>query len=313
MPGSRAFNVVERTFMRTRLAIRRAVAIGIALTLVVCVPAAAQSTRTGAQSFLWKIQNGAGVLYLAGSVHALSADIYPLNAAFQRAFDASGALVEEIDLGGGGQITSSLMLLGKGVFQDGRTFDQVVSKETAALVTARLKDTVPPEVLKPMKPWMVDLMLAATELQKEGLDPNLGLDKYFFDKAQAAGKPVIGLETAESQIDRLDQMPPALQEQMLRSTLEDLDTQRNSLKSIVDAWRRGDARTLETTLLAGFTDYPAAYTSLIVERNRNWMPQLESCLSRSSPCFVVVGAAHLIGPDGLLTMLQRKGYRVEQQ
>ena len=292
---------------------RRIVASVIAAALLIGGSAAAQ-TPARTKSFLWKVQGPNGVVYLAGSVHALSSEMYPLPPAFQRAFDASGSLVEEIDLGDATQLTSSMMLLGKGVYQDGRTFDQVVSKDTVALVSDRLKDTVPMEMLKPMKPWMVDLMLEMVDLQKAGLDPNLGLDKYFYDKAKAAGKPVVGLETAESQIDRLDQMPVDVQEQMLRSTLKELDTERSSLTTIVAEWKRGDAASLEKSLLAGFKDFRAAYTSLIVERNRNWMPQIEACLARTAaPCFVVVGAAHLVGPDGLITLLQRKGYRVEQQ
>jgi uncharacterized protein YbaP (TraB family) len=160
---------------------------------------------------------------------------------------------------------------------------------------------------------MVMLTIAALEAQKAGLDPKLGLDKHFYDRAKAAGKSVIGLETTESQIDRLDKMTPELQEQLLRSSLSEAETARNSLKTIVSAWRRGDSSTLEKTLLTDFTQYPAVYQSLIVERNHNWMPQIDACLARSTPCFVVVGAAHLVGPDGLLTLLQRKGYRVEQQ
>ena len=70
---------------------------------------------------------------------------------------------------------------------------------------------------------------------------------------------------------------------------------------------------IEKMLLSSFTSNPAAYASLITERNRNWMPQLDACLKRSSPCFVIVGAAHLVGPEGLLAMLQSRGYRVEQQ
>jgi uncharacterized protein YbaP (TraB family) len=296
-----------------RFAPSRVAAALVALVVAASAPVVAQNGRNGGRSFLWKVQNARGVVYLAGSVHALSPDIYPLNPAFQRAFDASGTLMEEIDLGDAGQLTSSLMLLGKGVYQDGRTFDQVVSKETATLVADRLKDTIPFEMLKPMKVWMVDLMLEAVSAQKDGLDPNLGLDKYFFDKATAAGKPVVGLETAESQVDRLDRMPAAQQEQMLRSTLKDLDTQQNSVREIVTEWQRGDATALEKTLLAGFRDYPAAYTSLVVERNRNWMPQIEACFSKPSRGFVVVGAAHLVGPDGLVAMFQKKGYRVDQQ
>ena len=78
----------------------------------------------------------------------------------------------------------------------------------------------------------------ALEAQKAGLDAALGLDKYFFDKARAAGKPVVALETAESQIDRFDKMPESLQEQMLRSTLTELDAQREQLAAMIGAWRR---------------------------------------------------------------------------
>ena len=289
------------------------------LCLVAAVPAgpaAAQADASG-KSFLWKVQSSAGVLYLAGSVHALDKSVYPLSPAFQRAFDASGALVEEIDLAEGSALGAAPMLLGKGMFQDGQTFDRVVSSETLALVTERLKDMpMGLDLIKTMKPWMVDMILTAMEVQEAGLDVNLGLDKHFFDKAVTAGKETIALETAESQVDRMDRMPIAVQEQMLRATLRGLgrgaDSGRGALNLIVAAWKRGDVTSMERMLLSEFAGFPAAYQSLVVERNRDWMPQLDACLARRSPCLVVVGAAHLVGPDGLLALLQRKGYRIEQ-
>lgn len=283
----------------------------IAATLALCTGAAAQTPA--AKSFLWKVHAGTKVLYLAGSVHALGPDAYPLSAALENAFLTSGTLVEEIDLGQAELLAAAPMLLTKGMYTDGRSFEGVVSKDTAALVAGRLKDTgIPLEMMRPMKPWMVMLMLTALEAQKAGLDASLGLDKYFFDKAKAAGKPVVGLETAESQVDRFDKMPETLQEQMLRSTLSELDTGSDMLKAMVSAWRRGDAAAVEKMSLSSFDSYRGAYTSLIVERNRNWMPQIEACFSKPAPCFVVVGAAHLVGPDGLLTLLKQKGYRLEQ-
>jgi uncharacterized protein YbaP (TraB family) len=288
---------------------------GIALCLAtVAAAAAAQTVSTPGKSFLWKVQSGSKLVYLAGSVHALSADVYPLSPAFERAFAASGTLVEEIDLAEAESLALAPAILAKGMYVDGRRFDNIVSKETAALVAARLKESgLPVEMFQVMKPWMVMLTIAALEVQKAGLDPSLGLDKHFYDRAKAAGKTIIGLETAESQIDRLDKMSEALQEQLLRSSLSEAETARNSLKLIVAAWRRGDSAELEKTLLSDFTEYPAAYRSLIVERNQNWIPQIEACLTRPQPCLVVVGAAHLVGPDGLLTLLRRKGYRTEQQ
>jgi uncharacterized protein YbaP (TraB family) len=283
----------------------------VAIGLILGAGAAAQ---TRGRTFLWKVQSGASVMYLAGSVHALTADAYPLNPAYQRAFDASSALVEEIDLAEADPLSGGLGLLAKGIYQDGRTFSSAVSRQTVTLVQEKLKNTpLALDLIQPMKPWMVMLMIEALGSQDAGLDPELGLDKHFYNLATDGRKQVIGLETAESQIDRFDKMPEAMQEQMLRSELAEMDTEKSSLRSILTAWQTGDAAAIEKMLLASFTTNPAAYASLITERNRNWMPQLETCLRRSSPCFVIVGAAHLVGPQGLLAMLQQKGYRVEQQ
>jgi uncharacterized protein len=293
---------------------RRAVFAAFAIAVTAWTASAAQTPATGGKSFLWKVQSGSGVLYLAGSVHALNDKAYPLSPAFQRAFDASTALVEEIDLAQADPLAMAMPVLAKGMNQDGRTFDQIVSRETARLVADRMKDVpLMAGMIQSMEPWMVNLLLSAVQLQKAGLDPQLGLDKHFYDKAKAGGKTVIGLETAESQLDRMDRLPLAVQEQMLRTTLDEWDKGNEALETLLAVWKRGDAPALERLLLADFTDHPAVYASLIVERNRNWMPQLDSCLARRSACFVVVGAAHIVGPDGLLALLQRKGYRIEQQ
>jgi uncharacterized protein YbaP (TraB family) len=299
--------------LRSGLAARLPAIALVVVALGLSTVSSAQAPASG-KSFVWKIQAGSKVLYLAGSVHALGADAYPLATAYENAFAAAGTLVEEINLAEAEQLAAAPMLLAKGLYLDGRTFEGAVGKDTATLVATRLKDTgIPVEMIRTMKPWMVMLMITAFEAQKAGLDAALGLDKYFFDKAKAAGKPVVALETAESQIDRFDKMPESLQEQMLRSTLTELEGQRNSVAAMIGAWRSGDAAALEKMALSSFEGYRGAYTSLIVERNNNWVPQIEACMTKPQPCFVVVGAAHLVGPDGLLTLLRKKGYKIEQQ
>lgn len=299
--------------MNSKWAVRLPGIVIVLAILTVCTTSAAQRAATG-KSFLWTVHSGQKVLYLAGSVHALGADSYPLSAAYESAFNAAGTLVEEINLAEAEQLAAAPLLLSKGLYTDGRTFESAVGKDTATLVATRLKNTgIPVEMIRTMKPWMVMLLITAFEAQKAGLDAALGLDKYFFDKARAAGKPVLALETAESQIDRFDTMPESLQEQMLRSTLSELDTQQNSVSAMINAWKTGDAAALEKMSLSSFDGYRGAYTSLIVERNNNWVPQIETCMARPQPCFVVVGAAHLVGPDGLLTLLKKKGYTIEQQ
>src|SRR5436190_2574854 len=229
----------------------------VAIALILASGAAAQ---TRGRTFLWKVQSGSAVMYLAGSVHALTADAYPLNPAYQRAFDASGALVEEIDLAEADPLSGGLGLLAKGMYQDGRTFSSAVSRDTAALVERKLQNTpLALELIQPMKPWMVMLMLEALGSQAAGLDPSLGLDKHFYDLAGPKGKQVIGLETAESQMDRFDKMPERMQEQMLRSELAEMDTEQSSLRAILTAWQNGDSAAIEKMLLGSFSDNPAAY------------------------------------------------------
>ena len=120
-------------------------------------------------------------------------------------------------------------------------------------------------------------------------------------------------ETLAYQLDRFDQLSPKLQEDMLTSTMAELDTYAGKLRDLARAWAAGDVATLEKELLSAFDKSPEIYDRLLVERNRNWLPQVDTCLQQNAGCFIVVGAAHLVGPDGLPALLAKRGYRVTQQ
>jgi uncharacterized protein YbaP (TraB family) len=268
---------------------------------------------TAGHSFLWKATGRGGVVYLAGSVHMLSQEYYPLNAAVERAFKESDLLVEEVDLNEMLAPASQVQTLMRGMLPAGQSLDKLLSPATLALVnrfTAGLGDAAQP--LKQFKPWMLAIAIEGLELQKSGFDPNLGLDKHFFDLAHAEGKTVQGLETVEYQISRFDEMTNEQQDRFLGDTLKELDTEKASVSKLADAWKSGDAPAVERIVLADLKNDAVMYQRLLVERNRNWLPTLEALFSRRGHAFVVVGAAHLVGPDGLLQMLKAKGYAVEQ-
>jgi uncharacterized protein YbaP (TraB family) len=65
-------------------------------------------------------------------------------------------------------------------------------------------------------------------------------------------------------------------------------------------------------MLRDLDDDPIMYKRLLVDRNRDWLPKLDALFGRSGRAFVVVGAAHLVGPEGLLAMFRGKGYKVDQ-
>jgi uncharacterized protein YbaP (TraB family) len=265
------------------------------------------------RDFIWKASRGQSVVYLVGSVHLLSKDYYPLSPALDKAFKETDLLVEELHLGQMAQVESQMTILMRGMLPSGQTLDKVVSPGTFALVSERVKSLgLPIEPLSRFKPWALALTLLGLEWQAAGFDADLGLDKHFYDQAVAAGKEVQGLETIEFQISRFDEMTMEEQDRMLASTLRELETEKASVTTLANAWKAGDAPTVEKIVLQELRQEPRMYQRLLVDRNKDWMPKIEALFSRKGRAFVVVGAAHLVGPDGLLAQLKARGYAIEQ-
>ena len=175
-------------------------------------------------------------MYLVGSVHLLSKDFYPLNPALEAAYKDSDLLVEEVDMGEMLDPSAQMGFLQRGMLPASTPLDKVISPATWALVTKRAADLgVPTEPFRLLKPWLVALMLVQVEWQKAGFDPELGLDKHFYDRAKGDGKSTQGLETAEYQISRLDDMTLEQQEHLLSESLKDLDAEKANMAKLVDA------------------------------------------------------------------------------
>src|SRR6266542_5347728 len=77
-----------------------------------------------AHSFLWKVTGKGTVVYLAGSIHMLSPDFYPLNPAFDNAFKDSDLLVEEVDLNEMLGTEAQMQTMMRGMLPAGQTLDK---------------------------------------------------------------------------------------------------------------------------------------------------------------------------------------------
>lgn len=253
-------------------------------------------------------------MYLVGSVHMLTKDYYPLSSALDAAYKESDLLVEELDLGEMRAPDSQMAMLTRGLLPSGQSLDGVVSKDTLELVTKHAAALgLPLEPLKRFKPWSLALTLLGMAWQKAGFDAELGLDKHFYDRARADNKPVQGLETVGFQISRFDEMSMPDQDRLLQQSIREIDHETTAVTTLANAWKTGDTATIERIVLDDVKGDPVMYRRLIVERNQAWLPIIEGLSARPRPAFVVVGAAHLIGPDGLLTALRAKGYTLEQR
>ena len=145
-----------------------------------------------------------------------------------------------------------------------------------------------------------------------GYRQKYGVDFHFYNRAKESGKEIVGLETLEFQLGLFDAMSDTDQENLVKQTLEDLATIEDEVDGLVKAWAAGDLETMDALLVREFKKYPRLYESLFVNRNRDWIPAIESFLQSDQDYLIVVGAGHLAGKDGVLALLEEKGYTVEK-
>ncbi len=262
---------------------------------------------------LWKISTKTNTVYLLGSVHVLKQEAYPLDKVIEKAYKNSPRLFFEVNLGEMNPQELQQLTVKKGLYDDAQTIKDGLSAETYELVKKRLTENgMNIENFERLRPWLLAMTIEVSELQRLGFDPNLGLDKYFYEKAKKDKKKIDGFETAEYQLNLLADMPADMQEAMLLQTMKDIDEGEKELNEMFEAWKTGNVEVLDTDLLKSFQDFPELYKRLITDRNNNWIPKIESLIGQKENAMVIVGTAHLVGKDGILMTLRQKGYQVNQ-
>ncbi len=261
---------------------------------------------------LWKVQSPQNTIYLAGSIHVLQERHYPLHHVFDDAFNKSSRVIFEVDLDELSSPLAQMHMVKKGLYLNGETLVSVLSPESYAIAKGNLTTLgLKIENFHRMKPWMTATAVMALELQKLGFESAYGVDRHFFEKAQATGKAIQELETVEFQLDLFAKLSASMQEKFLLQTLEELKNLGTQVSEMVKAWKKGNVQELET-LLAGMDEYPELNQAIVINRNHDWLPHVEEALQETEPVFIVVGALHLLGKEGLVAILKEKGYEVQQ-
>ncbi len=266
-----------------------------------------------AESSVFKVSRDGQTLYLGGTCHTLRPSDLPIPAEYSVAFDASDVLWFETDLAAMQSPETQGKMLAQAVLPDGKTLPGVLSEEAWAAVEAYCgKAGIPTAAIQNFKPSMIAVTIFAIEAQRMGFTPE-GVDVQLDRKARAAGKPVQGLETVDEQIAFVMNIGKGQEDQLVLSTLRDMERLPTLLGDLVAAWRTGDLQKIDTLMSGELRkEFPKVYEELLVQRNKAWMPEIEAMLGSEPTEFVLVGVAHLAGTDGLLHALREAGCSIEQ-
>ncbi len=266
-----------------------------------------------AQSSVWQVQSSTHSLYLGGTIHLLKPADFPLPKQFDQAYTASDTLVLEADLNQFESNESQSMLNSMLIWQDGSKLQDHINAETLELLTETLQEYgLPLGVISDFKPGFAAMTMAMVELGKLGLSEE-GVDSYYNRRALADQLTIEGLESVEYAIELIANMGISDPNAFLRYSIEDLAQVESTIEELRDAWRTGDADALFGIFLESMMErFPSVYKTLIVDRNLTWLPKIEAMLDDDDVELVLVGAGHLGGDIGLLTLLKQAGYIVKQ-
>ena len=263
-------------------------------------------------SSVWKVTKGGNTLYLGGSVHILREIDFPLPAEYDYAFFESEVQVLEADTEQMEnpeimQYMFSQMMLPEGVLLHSLLEPEVYDHLTEVCS----KYEIPIYSVEKIKPSILLTMLTIQQIEKLGFKEK-GIDDYFLIKAKTDYKPVLFLESLQTQIDMLASMGEGYENEYVSYSLMDLEHTEDALETMLLEWRYGLSSLNEETLIEMKADWPELYKKIITDRHDAWMPQIENFIASGKIHFVVTGLLHMHGPDGLRQRLKNSGYTVEQ-
>lgn len=281
-----------------------------------------EQANAGAKGVAWIVEDEDTKVYMLGSIHVGTPDMYPMHKKLTKAFDESDGLFVEANLL---DPTGMDYYIEKAMFNDGRTIKDVVSEETYAKlqkVAAQLE--MPIEELEIQKPWLLSnnfssmMMDGAFGLTAEEMAMH-GVDMQFLLTAYLQQKPIYELEGINAQVDMFEALSPEAQEESLVAALDGIleptEQSEEDVQLMADwftNWVKGDVEKFAESLTEMEGDTSEFNQMLFGKRDAEMAAKLVDVLEeQKGTFFVVVGAGHFLVDKNIRYHLEQSGYEVK--
>lgn len=277
------------------------------LLFIVVVPARADGPAR------WVVKDSDTTIYLYGTIHVLKPELKWQTAGMLADFDKASHIIFEL---APEQLSPQVMqplVNAQGIFRDGDSLTNHVDAETYAALSALLSGSgMPPAMISRMKPWLAGMMLAQVAYARQGFTGEVGVEKRLTARAKENRQMTGGLESASEQIGYFANMSMEQQVEFLNISIKDFHKAGQQINDMLDAWVIGDVEGLGSLMNESMADLPGVYDQLIVRRNKNWIRQIRGFMQSPGTFFMAVGAGHMPGDDGVISLLDKAGYEVRR-
>jgi uncharacterized protein YbaP (TraB family) len=286
------------------------VARGVSLAMLIGTAASFATPAPATKHFVWRVTNLPVPFYLVGSIHNLSRGDYPLPEAYRRALADSRRLLFEYNPRQREAVARKFREAAK--YPAGQDIRSELRPATLALLQKNLwKFNVRFDAVRQYRPWAIALRLLAGRGLVGPSNPG-SMDSYLSSQAQRSGKEVAGLETVDEHVAFWREMLDRDGENLLLYTLSRGKAVNVLFEKTRTAWKEGDVATLSATNAGLRQANPSIAQRLFDRRNLKWVARIEAEMKTGKPTAIVAGAAHFCGPRGVVELLQKRGYKVEQ-
>jgi uncharacterized protein YbaP (TraB family) len=255
-----------------------------------------------AQSLLWKIsrEDPETASYIYGTIHIKDRRVFEFDDSVLTAFEKCNAFAIEVDLN-----TENLGILSqKMILPDDQSLKDLFSKEDYQLVKNVVEDITGVDILLFNKLKPIAILSLVMNYQFAN-DVDISVDEYFYRKAVAENKKVIGIETIDEQLEILETIP----NDYIIDYFKNIDQAREDMELIIQLYRTAQLdKMLE--IMQKDKSMVMIQKNLLTDRNIRMAERIQTMINEQQT-FIAVGAGHLPGREGIINLLKDAGYKVE--
>jgi uncharacterized protein len=270
---------------------------------------------------VWRVTNAKAPFYLVGSIHALSKKDYPLPGPYEIALRDSKRFLFEFDPNRHVEFERKFEAAGK--YPPGQDIRSKVQPDLLAWLRQNIltvkTDTHPGKrecvgtfdnELRYKPWWIAQHLVGPATYSKSSLSH--GLDNYFVDHAIRERKEIAGLESVDEHVAVMGGLSDRDSEFILRDALDEPRNAEKEFSKMHKAWLKGDTDALWAGDSRLRTRAPWIAARFVDNRNTKWISRIEAELKSGKPTAIVAGALHFSGPNSVIKLLEKRGYKIEQ-
>jgi uncharacterized protein YbaP (TraB family) len=269
---------------------------------------AAMKINADENSLLWEVTgNGLGKpSYVFGTFHLMCRDDIRFSEQLKIALANSRILYLEMDMDDPSILIGGMLMMN---MKDGKKLQDLYSAVDYQKVSDYFKDSLhmPMAMLESMKPFFLAAMLYPKMMPCKNL---AGVEEELMKLAKQQKKEIKGLETMEFQSSVFDSIPYADQAKELLKSIDSMASYQTYFDTMMNVYKTQQLDAIEKLFKDTEFGMEEHQDLLLNNRNKNWVGQLRTIMADGS-VFVAVGAGHLVGEQGLISLLKKAGYSVQ--